>query len=228
MKKFLKYLLVFIISYTGVSVFKDSISLQTPRSYVHQIIGEHGAGSVVVVAPDYALTAAHVAIMSEEQKVLIDGLPIIKYWIDRGNDIALLHVPGLKCPCAPIGVNAEVLDKVVAAGYPLGHLFSTEGRVQSYEMTEIRYIKFPLNRTSMSLRVLSDTQIAPGASGGGLFSYQLFRWRLVGITVEITDVKIYRFTYPVYYQAMSVPIGTIEHFLHSLNKQELVIVTHKK
>ena len=194
-------------SFVGTSIYLDSQSFDTPRSFVHKIyqlregctepsrecVG--GSGSVVMVAPGLALTAAHVAM---NENLYINGKLTKTIKIDEERDIALVSV-ALDCPCAPIGSMPNLDDKVVAVGWPLGAVeFATEGRVQGWDR----------------FRIWSSSPIAPGNSGGGLFAFQAGEWKLVGITVEVAGLNLGFFGMPVVTMTRSVDVDTIMYFIH--------------
>lgn len=194
-------------SFVGTSIYLDSQSFDTPRSFVHKIyqlregctepsrecVG--GSGSVVMVAPGLALTAAHVAM---NENLYINGKLTKTIKIDEERDIALVSV-ALDCPCAPLGNMPNLDDKVVAVGWPLGAVeFATEGRVQGWDR----------------FRIWSSSPIAPGNSGGGLFAFQAGEWKLVGITVEVAGLNLGFFGMPVVTMTRSVDVDTIMYFIH--------------
>lgn len=132
-----------------------------------------GAGlcSVVVVAPGHAYTAAHCENLVPEG--LIDGKRVVSFERIGTTDAAKLIVPGLECPCAPLAsAPAEVGDSVFGVGYPLGALrVLVWGEQQEptihAEVAGFRVASFPM---------------APGASGGGVFTRN---GRLLGVVSAI-------------------------------------------
>ena len=200
-------LMALSVSFVVTSIYLDSQSFNTPRSYVHKIYQLRegciepsrecvsGSGSAVMVAPGLALTVAHVA---GNKKLYILGKPVTTVKIDEERDIALVSV-ALDCPCAPIGSMPNLDDKVVAVGWPLGAVeFATEGRVQGWDR----------------FRIWSSSPIAPGNSGGGLFAFQAGEWKLVGITVEVAGLNLGFFGMPVVTMTRSVDVDTIMYFIH--------------
>src|SRR3990167_8444922 len=200
-------------SFVGTSIYLDSQSFDTPRSFVHKIyqlregctepsrecVG--GSGSAVMVAPGLALTAAHVA---GNKNLYILGRPVKTIKIDEERDIALVSV-ALDCPCAPLGNMPNLDDKVVAVGWPLGAVeFATEGRVQGWDV----------------FRIWSNSPIAPGNSGGGLFAFLMGQWKLVGITVEVAGLNLGFFGIPVVTMTRSVDVNTIIYFIHHIHSED--------
>ena len=188
--------LAFAMSFMGTTIYLDSVSSLVPRSYVEKLYQESGGtGSAVVIAPGLVLTAAHVAI---NDKLLINGKPTKTIKIDKNKDLALVQA-SVDCPCAPLGVDVNLDDKVMAVGWPLGHLeMATEGRVQGW----------------MDRLVLTDSTIAPGNSGGGLFAFQEGKWKLVGVTIQVAGMGWgFGFGLPVLHMVRSVPIQTVKEFI---------------
>ena len=214
--KYLKGFLALVtlsMSFVGTSIYLDYSSFDTPRSYVYKIYNlregcteldsacEGGSGSAVVIAPGLALTAAHVAV---NKNLYINGKPVTTVKIDEERDIALVSV-ALDCPCATIGSMPNLDDKVVAVGWPLGAVeFATEGRVQGWDV----------------FRIWSNSPIAPGNSGGGLFAFQMGQWKLVGITVEVAGMSLGFFGMPVVTMTRSVDVNTIMYFIHHTHSED--------
>ena len=196
-------LLMLSMGFVGTSIYLDSQSFGTPRSYVHKIYDERGgSGSVVMVAPGLALTAAHVA---QNKDLFILGKPVKTLKIDEERDIALVSVD-LPCPCAPIGSMPNLDDKVVAIGFSLGKAeFATEGRVQGWDV----------------FRIWSNNSIVFGNSGGGLFAFQMGQWVLIGITVETAGANLGWLGIPVMHMTRSVDVNTIVYFIHHKVKSDL-------
>ena len=206
-------LMALSVSFVVTSIYLDSQSFNTPRSYVHKIYQLRegciepsrecvsGSGSAVMVAPGLALTVAHVA---GNKKLYILGKQVTTVKIDEERDIALVSV-ALDCPCAPIGSMPNLDDKVVAVGWPLGAVeFATEGRVQGWDR----------------FRIWSNSPIAPGNSGGGLFAFQMGQWKLIGLTVEVAGLNLGFFGIPVVTMTRSVDVNTIIYFIHHIHSED--------
>ena len=189
-------LTMLVMSFVGTSVYLDGHSSNTPRSYVEKLYQESGgSGSAVVIAPGLVLTAAHVAL---NDKLLINGKPTKVLKINKAVDLALVQA-AVDCPCVPLGTDVNMDDRVMAVGWPLGHLeMATEGRVQGW----------------MDRLVLTDSTIAPGNSGGGLFAFQDGQWKLVGVTIQVAGMGWgFGFGLPVLHMVRSVPIQTVKEFI---------------
>lgn len=202
------------VSFVGTRVAMDSQTYLTPRGTVHLVVGERGRGSAVVIAPGFALTAAHV--VAGQEKITINGHSVVSYWFDKnyeksGVDLALVHVPGLVCPCAPLGTSPVLDDRVVSIGYPLSAgQYATEGRIQDIALDSPKqYVSSP---------------IIFGNSGGGTFVFQDFRWRLVGITVDVAGVPSgFGYTF-ISHIGRIVPISVINRFLADVHHKKATIV----
>jgi hypothetical protein len=140
--------------------------------------------SAVVIAPNFALTARHCTAIG----MAIDGI-VVAYISVAGSqavDIALVNVPGLKCPCAALGGRPVYGTRVVAIGFP-GRL---EGERRMTEAATVNYIGSAITIAPWMAHPLSingvfiftdKAIIDSGDSGGGLFAFQGGQWVLVGI-----------------------------------------------
>lgn len=201
-KKLLTYVLATIIglsSFIGTRVWMDSQSFSAPRSYVLKAESDQGSGSLVMVAPGLALTAAHVS-GTDGNRLKVNGQLIKVVKINFDLDVALVAVSA-PCPCAPLGVLPEEDDRVVAVGFPLTvSQFATVGHMQGLS---------PNNN-----HLLASAPIIFGNSGGGLFAFQQGQWKLVGITVNMAGANLGMFGVPVPHIVGSVPITSIMEWLH--------------
>jgi uncharacterized membrane protein required for colicin V production len=90
-------------------------------------VGVEGSGWVV--RPHYVVTAAHVIVGAGS--IRAQGHLAAAYAIDRGNDVAVLHVPGLRAPPLPF-VDAHAGDSVAILGFPENGPFDARpGRIGS-------------------------------------------------------------------------------------------------
>ena len=72
-------------------------------------------GSGWVAAPQLVVTAAHV--VAGAHGIAVGGHPATAYLVDRHEDVAVLHVPGLRSAPLPL-VDARDGDAVAILGYP--------------------------------------------------------------------------------------------------------------
>lgn len=186
---------MFGMAYIHTPVYLDSQSFDTPRSYVEKIYTEGGSGSAVVIAPGLVLTAAHVA---ENSNLLINGKPTKTLKISKKVDLALVQAQ-VDCPCVKLGESPILGDAVVAVGWSLGKIeYATPGTVQGWG----------------DGMLWTDTTIAPGNSGGGVFAFQKGEWKLVGITVQVAGMGWgFLGGLPVMHMVRSVTTHQIEDFL---------------
>jgi S1-C subfamily serine protease len=171
MKKLLSNLFLSLSLAFSPVLMAEEFSYSLPRQVVQMLTGPFSSCSAVVVAPERALTAAHCIGAAE----LLNGKKVEVLRVLSDSDLMLLKVPGLECPCVPIG-NEPVLDSDVAAvGYAAGlHQVLTKGTYQG---------KFTSPLVPDSEGFLVFTSIAEGGfSGGGIFQKQHGKWKLVAIT----------------------------------------------
>lgn len=216
--KFLVSLVVLFASaasaadYTPTRQYVHPVIITTSYTLPHRVVG---SGSAVMVAPGYALTAAHVVPLTDEYKMVIQTnlrqVAAIPVKIDRTKDLALLAVD-LKCPCAPKATKLPSIDEqVVNVGFPLYGIYriqlATQGTIQGF----------------YSNAVVTTAATAPGGSGGGLFAKEGDAYRLVGITVAIASApvgpRMMSIEQEYNWLAFGVPIGTIRKFLHNTPAQ---------
>jgi S1-C subfamily serine protease len=119
--------------------------------------------SVVMIAPERALTAAHCLGMASPV-VTIDGYDYVvtEGYAASPRDIAVLIIPGAPCPCAQVSdIPAVEGDWVAAVGYPYGI-----ARVVTYGEVQGRIVFEEDGQEYLLVTALG----APGNSGGGLFN----------------------------------------------------------
>ena len=170
--RFIVSLFAFAAGFLGTSVYLEANSFDTPRSSVHMVAAsDQSTGTMVVIAPGLALTARHVA--EHEDLATTDGIPLKVVKMSDTADLALVS-GNFGCPCTPLKEEPLSIDeKVVVIGYPLGAAqLATEGRIQDLVMNSI----------------ISSAPVAPGNSGGGLFVWDGYQWKLAGILIGIAAI----------------------------------------
>lgn len=140
--------------------------------------------SAVVVAPGVALTAAHCSI-DEPSFLVQDGAPraIAKWDVAPGRDVAMIAVPGLRCPCAPLAPASAVVTgaDVFMLGFPFGG-----PQAITYGWVVGRLVVNGYTGIDTGNYILIRGQVRPGNSGGGAFVVIDGRAYLIGI-VSATD-----------------------------------------
>lgn len=144
-----------------------------------------GNGSGVIIAPNVVVTAAHVAAASRPEDQLYArykgySLPIQVIKIDHENDMAILRIEGVKCPCVPVASKAPSKnEKVWAVGYPVNstvkNQITTEGISQGVNSDK---------------KLVFTAPIAPGNSGGAVFRRGWFNYELVTISVAAANASL--------------------------------------
>jgi S1-C subfamily serine protease len=136
--------------------------------------------SAVVIAPNLALTAKHCVDMPNMTVVRADGgrLPVFSFEVSSTADLAIMHVPGLTCPCAAItSVRAERDEVAYAVGFPHGQL----------NVLTVGYIQGRITAPDGNSYIVATLDVNPGVSGGGLFVVRGDTAYLVGILVMMWE-----------------------------------------
>jgi len=149
-----------------------------PENSVVLVVGMYGGtthqGSGVVVAPGIVATNAHV-VSGASTAVIRKGTErwyVREFCVEPDRDLCLMTVPGLTVTPALAGVPGEMApgSAVLSIGFPNGVMQVRSGRlIAGWSFRGSRLLQ-------------SDAPIAPGSSGGGLFSQD---GKLLGITTFI-------------------------------------------
>jgi uncharacterized membrane protein required for colicin V production len=149
-------------------------------------VGVEGSGWVV--RPHLVVTAAHV--IAGAGSIRAQGHSAAVYAIDRGNDIAILRVPGLKAPPLPF-VDAHSGDSVAILGYPENGPFDARpGRIGA---TSDVLLKGSLREvTAVSGLVRHGNSGSPAVNASGQVETTVFAARIgsrAGYGVPATAVR---------------------------------------
>lgn len=154
--------------------FEQQIRAQAMPT-VRPLKGPNGVCSAVVISTGYAVTALH---CEEAGDAKVDGHPVAKWHKFSAKDIALVEVPGLLCPCATLGKQALVGERVAAVGFPYGvGSVVTYGEAQGDVIyKDERY----MHHTAYTM---------PAMSGGGVFAVRNRRVVLLATTSKAADTS---------------------------------------
>ena len=192
-------IITLFVAFGATHVYKHSLSYDAPRSYTYQLVSNHGAGSAVMIAHNLGITAAHVTGPMGDGFTMA-GKPIKVLRYDDKLDLTLFEVD-ITCPCAPLGSLPEEDSFLIAVGYPLGvGQYVTEGRMQTIHLADIK--------------LETTVPIMFGNSGGGLYAFQDWQWKLVGIMSQVHGTNLGFFGVPVPTMSRAVPITNILEFIH--------------
>jgi hypothetical protein len=170
MKKLLFRLLLSLSLAFSPVLMAEEFSYSLPRQVVQMLTGPFSSCSAVTVAPERALTAAH----CESAVGTLNGKAVEILRTMPEHDLMLLKVPGLECPCIPIGDIPALDSDVVATGYASGlHQVVTKGSYQGR-------FNSPLVPDAEGFLVFTSPAEG-GFSGGGIFQKQAGKWKLVAI-----------------------------------------------
>lgn len=149
------------------------------RAVVHKMTSATTSAScsAVAIAPGQALTAAHCLAIPDPR---VNDLPVTGSTQHLVEDLAVLTVPGLQCPCAAVSPRRPALDEeVFAVGYLYGEFKILArggyfGRVTSPEGQHFGH---------------AGLVAGPGTSGGGVFmAYVTGEVLLVGVITGMTPL----------------------------------------
>jgi hypothetical protein len=168
-------LFAFSLILLGISV--DATAGKYPREVVSKIevpgpFG--GSGSAVAIQPGLFLTARHVA---EIEGLVAGAVPVVFVGApkDETMDVAAVKSAAAVCPCAEFAdFDARADETVVIVGWPRG-IANVAARGESQGVHVVPEI---------GRRLMVQTVVAGGTSGGGGFVMRDGRWQLVGILAE--------------------------------------------
>ena len=198
-------------------IFANAFLVSDPTTQKH-----YSSGSAIILAPGYALTAAHViqtdvikqgnsnigtAIFIQQPS---EAVPVTVVKIDKDKDLALIK-GNFDCPCATIHTGAIDVDtKVITIGYPLYGLYKlqvlSEGALQGKYKTKL----------------VTTAQAAPGSSGGGVFIKTLRGYELISV-VEGIAASPGEFQAQIHaWLVFSTPTSEIMQFLQGSEAEFLI------
>lgn len=149
---------------------------QTPYDNTPRL---RGTGSGIVVSPyGHVLTNQHVVDGAEKLTVTYDGKELDATLVssDKALDLAVLLVPGLELPAAPLGDSdaLQIGEYAIVIGNPLGKFDRsvTLGVVSSVTrtMASSGRDRFGLRTNTENHMIQVDAAISSGNSGGGMFN----------------------------------------------------------
>lgn len=195
--------------FSVIRTYTYPIIIQRPVTAEGKLIVVSG-GTGITLQPDYVITAQHVLPKAPHDRIsfavggkLMTG-EVVK--ADEAVDLALVRVPGVKCPCAELITGTELVDQDAwIVGYPMflvyGTQFVTTGQIQGRH----------------NGKIVATPNTAPGGSGGGLFIKQNGQYKLAGIVVQIAATPQgppqLNVSQEHTWMTFSVPIETINKFL---------------
>jgi S1-C subfamily serine protease len=167
-------------------------------------IGGNSTCSGVIVAPEHVLTAAHC--VSENLSVMrVQGLEVEQSVKNAERDIALLIVPEIGCPCAPVATARPAIDtKVIVVGFPMNFAqYLTEGRLMGAitDPQATPHIRKYFMATSVP--------ISFGNSGGPVFAWIDGEYKVIGIISSVRGAEFYG---PVWHLSIAVSTETLARF----------------
>jgi len=206
------FLAVVILSISPLKAAEYSIT----RSYVRPIIivaqGDGVNGSMVVIAPGFALSANHVVEAAKQRKApmvtLVGSIqkPLTVVATDARHDLVLL-TGEFECPCVSLGRRPSIDDEVISVNFP------------EYIDTRTQVLSIGLVQGFLEEKMVTTTLATTGSSGGGLFIKQNGEYKLVGIVTHVgattIDTSIVGLT--AYQQLQwfihSTPVDIVKQFL---------------
>jgi S1-C subfamily serine protease len=177
-----KYLLAVVLAVVTVVAVPSPLPHQAARKVT---TGGEAYCSAVVISPGVALTAGHCL----RRPMEVDGIKVTTVVAHANTtDVAVLRVPGLKCPCVALGVRPAKGDQVLAVGFPGDRdgerVISPVARVKFVGALRGSEFGFLGDMPDMDdPYIVTDAAIVTnGDSGGALLAMQGGEWKVVGIT----------------------------------------------
>jgi serine protease Do len=178
------------------------------RSTVQVRGARGGSGSAVIFKQQYLITNAHVIgagdVDVESWEGKVHRATVVR--LDRQRDLALLHVPNLDAPPAPLGDSSRLQPgaPVVAVGNPFGFIGAVSTGVV-HAVGSIRGFK-------CREWIQADVRLAPGNSGGPLADWNGY---VIGINTMIVRGGL----------ALAIPSRAVQAFFaRSLSGRSLGVV----
>jgi len=200
-------ILVLALFLSGASPYNNQFinKRNDAAATVHQMTDSsvEVACSVVMIAPERALTARH-CLQMESPVVTIDGVnyPVTFGYGNPVLDLAILTIPDAPCPCAkPTDNKLQVGEQVMLIGFPY-----SIAKVVTYGEMQARVVLDAVEYAVVT------APARPGNSGGGVFNEQ---GELIGI-VSMADITGY-ITFIVEIEPLLSPIKITEHNLDEAN-----------
>jgi S1-C subfamily serine protease len=215
--KTLLVVLVFLVLVLSACVSPspiDELNALRQQTVLIDLADGTGTCSGVMVAPATVLTAAH-CVPNDIKVIKVKGLAVEQAVSNSEADIAILTVPGLKCPCASVATQRPRVDtELVAIGYPMRMAeYLTEGRLMGniIDPQAPDLVRAHFMATSIPL--------AFGNSGGPVFARIDGKWQVVGV---VSGVRNADFS-PIWHLSIVVSTETInaflaKHFIHGIEK----------
>ena len=181
------------------SAIVNAAEQDTPAAAVVAVTDSDGNRkcSAVVVAPETAYTARHCATIGMKIETPNEAydVPTAMVYVS-GIDAAVLHVPGLPCPCAtPSAVVPSINDEVTVVGFSEGgsKTVKTARVLLVGDVNDLPEYKIKRNyEIRYTLIAYAPAVLKGGDSGGGTFVFRDGAWALVGInTYGIPDPKTF-------------------------------------
>jgi len=213
MKAPLTAILAFLLLFSP-SIFATDPVYQSIRQVVHKIVIEDsfgtllGTGSGVIVKDSVVVTANHVAtVLPEQGKMYVEfndqrfEALIVKQ--DWDNDLALLNVKYLHCPCAKVASTLPQIDRpVYTVGFPM------------FQFIKTQMVTLGNYQGDSGEKLIVSSPVAPGNSGGGSF-YKNSRGTYVLFGI-VTDIIMLPFGYGgtlITHTVMAAPLKHIKALL---------------
>ena len=153
------------------SVLQNPVALGARGSVVQvrgRACGLVKQGSGWVVRDDLVATNAHVIAGQDDTSLMVPGgasLAAEPVYVDAGDDVALLRVPGLDLRPLRLGDAPDAAESVVLMGYPGGGPLAAEAATASAPRTVFAPDAYGRGAGARSV-VVTRGSLGPGSSGG--------------------------------------------------------------
>lgn len=208
----MRILLVVLLTAWATIAHADIVSeIMEPSA---KVITAGGGGSATAIKYDpyigtYLLTNWHVVRGNEDELSVQfygheESHKVFVHSVDAVNDLAILVTTYQHTKFAKIGKKPKLFDDVMCVGASLGHPVAPSKGI-------VTGVNVKMFGTRFFHRM--DCNIAPGNSGGGMFTIQDGEWKLVGVPSAVVAIQQMFGSIPITFMGVSVRAVDVRQFV---------------